>query len=503
MTNFLTLHQLVQHSAKACPSQVAISGPDGEYTYHEADQWANRVAHALILNGVKKGDRVGVHLERGAKSLILFQGILRVGAIYVPIDSKTPIHGVSEIISNCSPYAIFTTQSLSQAIVQICTSEVKYFTPSLGSDDIFSWGNLNTQSSEDVSGLPLIDEHDPAYILYTSGSTGKPKGVCLSHKNALSFIYWAATLTRAHRRHVFANHASFSFGISVYDIYVPLLVCAKVVIVPESITFFGKSMMNFIAKENVTHWYSVPTAVLLMMECENFFESIKNHIETMMFAGEPFAKAQVNKLRKNLPGVQIINFYGATETNVSCYHEINDEIPDSLPATPIGKAACLDEIWIDNQGEDPDLNTGELLIKGPTVMLGYWGGELIRDRIYRSKDIVRRDSDGVFHYIGRTDRIVKIKGYRVALSEIEQTILRHPNIREAVVSLEGDGLNAKLVGYATLKDPNSIPGLMELKKLCADYLAPYKIIHKINFLPRFPLNANGKVDIAALINQGK
>ncbi len=501
MSRFLTLDEMVKNAARTYPSKVGISGLDGTFTYLEIDRLSNQIARALISNGVKKGDRVGVYLERGAKTLILFQGILRTGAIYVPIDGKTPVRGVAEIIANCLPYAIFTTQKSSQEIAGICSAEVKFFTPAPGSSDILSWCDPNAQSSE--LSTSNIDEHDPAYILYTSGSTGKPKGVCLSHKNALSFVYWAAELTHAQAQHVFANHASFSFGISVYDIYVPFLVGAKLVITPEGTALSGKLMTEFIAKEKVTHWYSVPTAVLLMMEYENFFESIKKHIKTMMFAGEPFPKSQVNRLRKNLPGVQIINFYGATETNVSCYYEIENEIPDSLTATPIGKAACSDELWIDSQDGGQDSNTGELLIKGPTVMLGYWGGDLIKDRIYRSKDIVRKDADGIFHYIGRTDSIVKIKGYRVALSEIEQTLLKHPNIHQAAVTLEGEGLDLKLTGYAVLKDPNKIPSLIELKKLCSEYLAAYKVIHKAKFLPKLPLNANGKVDKAALADSCK
>lgn len=493
MDSFSTLHELARNSAAQNPSKIALSGSDGDFTYGEIDQFANKIAHKLVSVGIKKGDRVAIYLDKSAQSVIIFQGILRAGAIYVPIDLQVPIAGVLEIFSGCTPRAIFTTEKFAEQLDEKYDQKLEFFITSNNDSEPFSWMGEDSIDAATTFTPVASSEDDPAYILYTSGSTGKPKGVCLSHKNALSFIYWAADITNANAEHIFANHAPFSFGISVYDLYVPFLVGGKLVIVPSLLSLSAKRLVEFVVDKKITHWYSVPSAILLMMQSDHFIESMQQNLQSLMFAGEPFPKAPLNELRRNLPQLQMLNFYGATETNVSCYYEVKEEIPDSILSVPIGRAACGNKVWIENTDKH-NATHGELIVQGPTVMLGYWGTTLKTERPYCTCDTVCEDNERNLHYLGRTDNIVKIKGYRVALSEIENTILKHPDIHQVAVIKTGEDSSCKLIAYASLIASATEPGLLEIKQLCAEFLPQYKIIHKIIFLDELPLNNNSKVD---------
>ena len=490
------LDDIIRNAAEKYPSKMALRGPDGSYTYSQIDTLAEQFAVVLQEQGVRKGDRVAVYLDKNADSVIIFQGILRAGAIYVPIDLQVPIHGVLEIIAGCSPEVLFTTERLAAEIQAESSDSITCLTTSPSASGESSWEEvLSTASGKTRTPVNVVPT-DPAYILYTSGSTGKPKGVCLNHTNALSFVTWAAEETVVGEESIVANHAPFSFGISVYDLYVPFLKGAVLTIVPSRIFLSGRAMAEFMATEKVSHWYSVPSAILLMMRGGEFSDDVRGNLKELMFAGEPFPAEKVNELYDQLPNTRLWNFYGATETNVCCFYELQSRIDAETSSIPIGVAASGDTVWIEPDGEDP--NMGELLVQGPTVMLGYWGDEFSTDRIYRTNDIVRRDDNGLLHFLGRNDAIVKVRGYRVSLTEVEEVVNKHPSIHKVAVVQIGDSSTGKLYAFAILSESQREPTLIEIKELCAEHLPSYKIVHRITFVDSLPLNVNGKIDRAAL-----
>jgi clorobiocin biosynthesis protein CloN4 len=457
----MSLYDPIRRRAQERPEACAVAGPDGELTYGELDHLAASWAAALR---VAKSDRVVLQLPKSARAVALMQAVLRAGAVYVPVDPLTPESRLDRIVRDCQPALVITESTLAQL-------------PDA------------PPQTEPVA----VGPDDPAYILYTSGSTGEPKGVCLSHRNAEAFIDWVVDTIHLTPEDRFANHAAWSFDLSVLDLYAAFHAGASVRLVPESAAFDAPALNRFLRDERVTVWYSVPSVLRMMMAAPNFPSESDLAIRVLFFAGESFPIRPLRALRNAWPGVRFWNLYGPTETNVCTAYEVGDIPPDRDSPVPIGSACSGDRVWAETpsgavaaRGEE-----GELLVDGPTVMLGYWGALPRGNAPYRTGDWVRRLDDGGFQFLGRLDNMVKLRGYRVELGAIETALALHPRVEQAAVTVEGEGLDARLVAWIAGPD---CPGLLELKRHCAERLPRYMIVDRVRSLPRLPLNRNGKVD---------
>lgn len=186
----MNLSDLVIESARKHPQALAVRSPEQNLTYGELDALANRLSRALASLGVRQGSRVGIWLDKSAVAIASMQGILRLGAAYVPIDPLSPLLRSATIVRDCQLSAIVTNYSRAEKLLKDDLAGIKCLTIDKSWQGI-SWQDVLSFPEQPIQRLPQ-DEHDLAYILYTSGSTGKPKGVCLSHQNALAFIKWAA-----------------------------------------------------------------------------------------------------------------------------------------------------------------------------------------------------------------------------------------------------------------------------------------------------------------------
>ena len=341
---------------------------------------------------------------------------------------------------------------------------------------------------------------DIVYLLYTSGSTGKPKGVCISNRNALAFVEWASQTLEATSADRFANHAPFHFDLSVLDLYVAFHVGAATYLIPDEISYVPQRLVSLLVQQAFTIWYSVPSVLMLMMEHAGLLDLPALSLRALLFAGEPFPIKQLRRLYQRYGSmVRFFNLYGPTETNVCAYYQVR-HLPESWnKPVPIGKACSGDDIWAEKAdgtlvqpGEE-----GELIVAGPTVMVGYWGQSPYGDKPYRTGDLVHLLDDGNYVYIGRRDRQVKVRGYRIELSDIEAALLQHPAIHEVTVLVIGTGLDAHLVAFVVYAH-NNIIHLLEAKKLCSEHLPRYMIIDDIFPLPELPRTRNGKIDLLAL-----
>jgi clorobiocin biosynthesis protein CloN4 len=488
----IRLDQLVRDQALARPDALAVRDVSQSLTYGELDELAERFARGLRADGVGPGDRVIFCGPKTATAVALLQGVLRIGAAYVPLDPSTPTRRLERIADDAKP----------RVVVVEARAEPEAISRSEGCK-VRSLAELLTSAGVAADTSSLASQHDRtslAYVLYTSGSTGMPKGVCISHENALAFVDWAVEVLGIEPDDRLANHAPFSFDLSVLDLYGAFAAGGSVHLVPEMMSFAPTALVEFLHRQRITRLYCVPSALILMMDEGGLLERDDLALRTAVFAGEVFPIASLRRLQQRFGDVRLFNFYGPTETNVCAYHEVTAGELESLPSVPIGRAACGDELWaqtddgrIASVGEE-----GELLVRGPTVMLGYWGGEPVLDACYRTGDIVRVLDTGKYHFVGRRDHMVKIRGRRIELGEIESVIAARAEVRDAAVVATGHGTAARLKAFVVPCPGGRGPTLLEVKHWCAEQLPPYMIVDDVEIRASLPRNSRGKVDRALL-----
>ncbi len=489
----MNLKDLLIHSAERTPDASALKVSDDVFTYSELDRMANRIARALAELGIRKGDRVGIWHPKSVQAVAAMQAALRLGAAYVPLDPLSPASRIRTILDDCEMGALVSTQAKAESVLPnkdeklacICTDGIWN---ELSWNDVLSLPGGHLES-------PVVSDDELAYILYTSGSTGKPKGVCISHRNALAFIDWAADEVQATSADHLSNHAPFHFDLSVLDLYVAFREGASVALIPDGMSYVPKRLVDFLIKENITIWYSVPSALILMMEQGGLLETRSESLRVIFFAGEPFPIKHLRRLFEHFPSVRFLNLYGPTETNVCTAYEVSNILADRTRPVPIGQAVSEDRVWAvkSNGDEVKPGEEGELMVSGDTVMLGYWGLSPHGDKPYATGDLVRLLDDGKYEYVGRLDHMVKVRGHRVELGDIEAALEEPPDIHEVTVTVSGSGVDSRLVSFVVCQD-HEFPTFLDIKRHCAERLPRYMIVDDVRFLDKLPRTRNGKVD---------
>jgi amino acid adenylation domain-containing protein len=496
----MRLDRLVTPWAERAPDRVAVDGADEAITYGELDRLANRFARVFRANGLKPGERVGVHLPRSGRAIAAMLGALRAGAVYVPLDPGSPPTRMGLIAQDCGLHHVVISPSLlaSWAAAGVCGAIEHFFLSAAGgpidvpaSTRTHAWSEVeiaNPAPTEPAGSSP----DDLAYLLYTSGSTGVPKGVMLSHRNALAFVDWAADQISLNDGDRVASVAPFHFDLSVFDIWSSLSRGATIVVVDEATVVSGRRMLDRIHAKAINVWYSVPSALVLMLESGGLAERGAPSLRVVFFAGEVFALKHLRSTMAALPKARFFNLFGPTETNVCLAYEVTAPPPPDAPAIPIGCASCGDVISIlDPEGHVlPAGEVGELFVDGPTVMLGYWDGgrRTAPKRPYATGDLVSRRLDGELMYHGRRDHMVKIHGFRVELGEVEAALHDHRCIQEAVVF----AVEQQLVAVAVPSDPTV--SVLDIKRHCAARLPRYMIPSDVRLVEQLPRTSNGKAD---------
>ncbi|MGH2806057.1 MAG: amino acid adenylation domain-containing protein, partial [Actinomycetota bacterium] len=472
------LHRALSTSAARSPDRVAVEDRDRKITYSELEARANRLGHLLVELGVQRGDRVALYLDKSLDSVVGVYGIMKAGACYVPFAPAAPARRLGSIAADAGISVIVTGAEKAfdwkalvehgaplTSLVVLDASEVD---ESAVPDGATAYSSIDVElrpsQEPDTDVIPL----DLAYILYTSGSTGKPKGVMLSHLNCLTFVDWGVEEIGVTEEDRLSSHAPLHFDLSTWDLYAAARAGATVVLVPPETSVFPLEVSNFITENEISIWYSVPSILSLLTQRGNLKGGEFPTLRVLFFAGEVFPTKYLRRLMQFLPHVRFYNLYGPTETNVCTYLEVPPIPEDQDEPISIGAAikdvecfAVTDEGTRARPGE-----TGELWVRGTTVMHGYWnnpektaaslmrsplGGEL-SDLAYRTGDLVTVADDGTFTLVGRRDHQIKSRGYRIELGEIETALYAHPAMVEcAVIPVPDDTVTNKLYAYVVTK----------------------------------------------------
>jgi amino acid adenylation domain-containing protein len=507
------LPQAVTQSADRFPDSEAIRFQGQSLTYEELDTRSNSLARVLVEQGVSRGDRVGIYMKKCLESAIAIHGILKAGGAYVPLDPFSPVGRISYVIQDCGIRHLISNEgqfdSLQQLLAEETSLEHLIGIPPQADLPIQCTGWQDISNAPSLVPEPSLTELDLAYILYTSGSTGTPKGIMHTHRSALSFAEWAAETYSLTSEDRLSNHAPLHFDLSTFDFFAGAIAGATTVIIPEAITKFPTSLSKLIEEEKISVWYSVPFALVQLMQHGGLGSRDLSALRWILFAGEVFPTKHLRQLVAMLPGIRFSNLYGPTETNVCTFYQVLQLPEDSDETIPIGKPCANIEDLVVGPDDFPVApgEVGELLIRGGVVMKGYWGQpdktengfyrrsvfDYFEDRFYRTGDLVRLDADGNYRYLGRKDRQIKTHGYRVELDEVEAALLTHERVQEAATYPVSDKQGSNLIEASVIPREGCVLTDEDLMGHLADRLPPYAVPVKIDIVDDFPRTSTGKI----------
>ncbi|WP_026401509.1 amino acid adenylation domain-containing protein [Actinomadura rifamycini] len=494
------------------PDAPAVEFRGETLTYGELDRRSAALARTLRDGGVAAGDRVGLWLNKSIEAVVAVHGVLKAGAAYVPIDPSAPYKRAGRILAHCEVACVIAQDDRVGWLLENSSCPI-VCVGAAPDASVISWERALAAAPADDADGPGTGPGSPAFILHTSGSKGVPKGVVLSHGNAGAFVEWAVGEFGLGPDDRVAGHAPFHFDLSVLDLFATCLAGGCTILVPESHAGLGGALNRLVAERRVTVWYSVPGALTRMLAAKNRGLLAGSSLRTVLFAGEAFPVARLRELRALLPGADLCNLYGPTETNVCVYHRVRerDVAEGRVRPVPIGRACPYATTFVvDGDGRPLEHEPGafgELCVAGDSVMLGYWRDDDLtaaktlrppRDgaappAAYRTGDLVRVDDELNYEFCGREDDMVKIRGHRVEIGEVEAVLAAADNVREAACVAVDDGSGERVLEAHVVPDgrPLDVPGL---RRHCLAEIPRYMVPERFHAAAELPVTGTGKID---------
>ncbi len=490
----MNLAQHVERAAKFFPDKAAIIFEGAQWSYRTLNEQANRLANALKANGVQRGDRVALYLPNIPQFAVCYLATLKAGALAVSINAIFKRDEVTYIVNDAGAKVIFTVGDLLQQIdpkgfgnpsglqVVVCEGDAQ------GHVTLDAW---LSQGASDGKAMEM-DGNDPAALLYTSGTTGFPKGATLSHGN-LSSNAWATVHHAGYKPadrlalflplfHVFGQNFIMNGAFQA---------CATVVLQRR---FVPDVVLNSIQQERVTMFFAVPTIyiALLNMDLSKWDLSSLRYD----FSAAATMPQEISRRWTERFGRPVFEGYGLTECSpFACYnHDFRHKFGSVGTAIENFELKILDE----NGYELPLGQWGEICIKGPGVMQGYWGkpeatAQAIRNGWLHSGDIGTMDDEGYIFIVDRVKDMINVSGFKVWPAEVEQVLYRHPAVKEVAVYGIADPLKGESVKAAIVLKAGETVTSEEIIAYCRERIAVYKAPSAVDFVSELPKSATGKI----------
>ncbi len=505
------LQDYLIQTARRLPDKIALVCQRQRVTYAELDGRSNALSHALCRRGLRRGDRVLVFADNTVETVVSFWGVLKAGGVVSLVNPQTKADKLLYLLNDCRAHTLITDGHLTPVFagaarrsLHLCTVLVS------GELDVARLSALpavcsfdEALSREDRQNAPLRRtlDIDLAAIVYTSGSTGDPKGVMLTHRNMLTAATSITTYLRNQEDDVLINVLPLAFDYGLYQMIMAFRMGARLVL--ERSFTFPAQVLRAVCDEEVTGFPGVPTIFSLLAEMKSIREYDFSRVRYVTNTAAALPQKHIGFLKEVFPKARIYSMYGLTECKRCTYLP-----PEDLDrkAGSVGIAIPNTELWVVDEADNrlgPG-QVGQLVIRGATVMKGYWEkpdetakklrpGPLPGEQVLYTGDFCTIDEEGYVTFVGRMDDIIKSRGEKVAPKEVETAIVNIRGVREAaVIGVPDELLGQAVKALVVLEDGAMLTG-KDIQRECQARLESFMVPKYVEFVRELPKTTTGKI----------
>lgn len=501
----MRVERFLSDSARRFPDKVALVAGAERLTYAELDRRSDRLAASLARNGIARHDRVIVFMDNCWEAVVAIFAVLKAGAVFSPINPSTKADKLAYVLDNCRAAGIVTQSRLlgvaAEAAAKAASVRVHVVAGSPGVPPVP--GGVSFEQALAAAGDPPFPgiEIDLAMLVYTSGSTGLPKGVMMTHQNVVAAATSITTYLENTADDIILNVLPISFDYGLYQVLMAARVGATLVL--EKSFAFPQKILEKARAERVTGLPLVPTMAAILLQMRDLAPGALPDLRYITNTAAALPPAHILRLQALFPAARLYSMYGLTECKRCTYlppRHLAERIGSVGIAIPGTEAYVVDETG----GRVGPGVVGELVIRGPHVMKGYWENREATDKALRpgpfpwekvlyTGDLFRTDADGFLYFVGRKDDIIKTRGEKVSPKEVENVLYAIAGVREAAVIGVPDPILGMALKAVLALEPGSALTGADIIRHCARNLEDYMVPKSVEFRAELPKTESGKI----------